>query len=271
MSDYLSQEWRTWESAHLEREYSPSAWAKRLYADYVPSFVAGSELSRIRLGEALRRDSYGVRDKEFIDWVPPSDNKEMFLWFHGGYWQGSSVAEAMMGAESIVESGYGFAAIEYTLAPEMAVAGIIEECLAATSWLRRQLPDTRFVIGGHSAGAHLALMVAKRFAASGLVLVSGVFDLRPLVPTSVNDPLFLTDSEAWSLSPLSSSFSGHLAAEIIVGGEESPSFIAQSKAARDYLLANGCQAAYRIIGGRDHFDIITEQEHITSFLGLVSA
>ncbi len=267
----MNQEWREWSREKLEHEYAPSEWAKQPYLEYAQIFRDGSDLARSALGSKLVVSSYGPRSRNIIAWSPPTFRDGIFVWIHGGYWQESSIDEALLGADDLVSQGFGFAAIEYPLAPEITVAGIIEECLAALIWLRHQLPNAEFVIGGHSAGAHLALIIAKRFAASGLVLVSGVYDLRPLVPTSVNDPLFLTDSGAWELSPLSSGFPDRIKAEILVGGEESPSFIAQSKAAHDYLLANGCQVACRVIDGRDHFDIITEREHITSFFELVTS
>lgn len=55
----------------------------------------------------------------------------------------------------------------------------------------------KIVLAGHSAGGqlvsnllHTSLLseqVAKSIA--GIILISGVFDLRPLVPTYVNDAL----------------------------------------------------------------------------------
>lgn len=52
-------------------------------------------------------------------------------------------------------------------------------------------------LGGHSAGAHLAASmihpkVHKKINIKGFILISGIFDLNPLLETSINDALKLT-------------------------------------------------------------------------------
>lgn len=63
-----------------------------------------------------------------------------------------------------------------------------------------QLTHRRVVIGGHSAGSHLTAMLVHSDwfqnelhaqLIRGLVHISGVFDLTPLVDTYVNRPLNL--------------------------------------------------------------------------------
>jgi len=51
-------------------------------------------------------------------------------------------------------------------------------------------------LGGHSAGAHLAASmihpeVNENIGVKGFILISGVFDLNPLLETSINKPLKL--------------------------------------------------------------------------------
>lgn len=50
-------------------------------------------------------------------------------------------------------------------------------------------------LGGHSAGAHLAASILSSNLSNhiaGFILLSGIFDLRPLVTTSVNKMLQLS-------------------------------------------------------------------------------
>jgi arylformamidase len=267
---YLSQEWRDWPTEKLEREYSPSAWAKKSYSEYVPSFEARSNEARGALGANLILDRYGPHQREIIAWSPPTLRDEIFVWIHGGYWQGSSIDEALIGADDLVSRGFGFAAIEYALAPEVSVREIVDECASALACLREHNSAKSIILGGHSAGAHLALAVAQRSDVDGLVLVSGVFDLRPLVPTTINEPLGLDDASAFALSPISVEFPFSCVAEVLVGGDESPSSKAQSKVAFDYLTDNDSQAVLNVIEGLDHFDIVLNGEHVKSFLRLVA-
>ena len=266
----MNQGWREWSRERLEHEYSPSEWAKRPYVEYTPFFQDRSDLTRFTLGSKLVVDSYGPRPRNVIAWTPPTSRNEIFVWIHGGYWQGSSIDEALVGAEDLVLQGFGFAAIEYTLAPEASVAEIIIECGAALSWLRERNKGKSVILGGHSAGAHLALAVATRTQVDGLVLVSGVYDLRPIVLTTINEPLGLDEVEALELSPISAEFRYICASEVLVGGDESPSFKAQSEVGFDYLTDSGSVAELITIAGLDHFDIILNGEHFKSFLRLAN-
>lgn len=76
------------------------------------------------------------------------------------------------------------------------------EVASALKTVISMYPNSKVVVGGHSAGAHLAASLLTGDAVKslpglssrvvGLYLVSGVYDLRPLVNTYVNQPLSLT-------------------------------------------------------------------------------
>ncbi|OIQ79293.1 alpha/beta hydrolase fold protein [mine drainage metagenome] len=189
----------------------------------------------------------------------------MFVWIHGGYWQGSSINEALLEADALASQGFGFAAIEYTLAPEVSIAEMIGECESALAWIRLRNPGKSVFLGGHSAGAHLALAVAAQSQVEGLVLVSGVFDLRPISATTINEPLGLDEAGAYELSPIFADFRFPCLTEVLVGGEESPSFQMQGRAAFDYLTKNGAAVELHSLSSLDHFDIILNGEHLKSF------
>jgi acetyl esterase/lipase len=112
---YLNQDWCEWPIQKLEHEYSPSAWAKQPYSEYAPLFHNSSDRARMTMASKLKFDTYGSRKRNVIVWSPPTARNDIFLWIHGGYWQSSSIDEALTGAENLVEQGFGYAAIEYTL------------------------------------------------------------------------------------------------------------------------------------------------------------
>jgi len=266
--EYLSPAWRNWSASTLEHEYSPSEWAKRSYLECVPDFLEAGEKAKAILGSNLHTDHYGSTARNIVAWSPPTSRDAIFAWIHGGYWQDSSIDEAFLGAGDLAIREFGFAAIEYNLAPEASIPEMIDDCIAALLWLRGHNPGTRIILGGHSAGAHLALAVANRIEVDGLVLVSGIFDLRPLVSTSINGPLALDDERALKLSPIFTESTFSYDVEVLVGGDESPSFQAQAKAAFDYLVDSGASVNLVTKEGLDHFDIILTGEHVSSFLRL---
>ena len=108
----------------------------------------------------------------------------------------------------------------------------------------------KIYLSGHSAGAHLCAMVLmsdwfknldpeskSRF--NGVFYQSGIFDLRPLLSTSINEPLKMNEESAATLSPFlhlekfSENFSDDRKEKffqhMIVGENDSPAFRSQSK------------------------------------------
>ncbi len=101
--------------------------------------------------------------------------------------------------------------MEYDLCPQVPMAAIVEQTRQAILHLWRKT-GRRVIPFGHSAGGHLtALALAVNWKAfdpkapgdltPGGLAISGLFDLRPLVGTSINTALGLTETEAWRLSP----------------------------------------------------------------------
>jgi arylformamidase len=121
------------------------------------------------------------------------------------------------------------------------------------------------VVGGSSAGGHLAaMMFATDWAAQGLsasplaggVSISGVHDLRPLVDFSYNVDLKLDEAEAWRLSPLAYPRLTNAPFVIACGAGETTEFLRQSQ-----ILWDAWPDVRRpvdgplFIPGRDHFTI----------------
>ncbi|MFL5194670.1 MAG: alpha/beta hydrolase, partial [Microvirga sp.] len=86
--------------------------------------------------------------------------------------------------------------------------------------------------------------------------ISGLFDLPPLVSTSINKALGLTVEEANRLSPLewNPPTSGRLIA--VVGGAESSEFLRQSHAIVERWGQAGVATRYHEVPGAHHFDVV---------------
>jgi arylformamidase len=154
------------------------------------------------------------------------------------------------------------------------IAAIVAECERAVAWLVREGPahgvnTDRLVVGGHSAGGHLAAMLlAADWAAQGLgsepiagaVSLSGVHDLAPLVLSSYNADLRLDAAEAARVSPLNLTPRTRAPLLIAVGADETSEFLRQSRILWDRWPANrpaGMRAPL-FVPARNHFSVVAD-------------
>jgi arylformamidase len=76
------------------------------------------------------------------------------------------------------------------------------EIAGALEAIHNKFPKAKLIISGHAAGGQLAAHILHKPRKAlppgfyeqwaGLVLISGVYDMRPLVKTYVNEPLRMT-------------------------------------------------------------------------------
>ncbi|XP_062447602.1 kynurenine formamidase isoform X6 [Rhea pennata] len=122
---------------------------------------------------------------------------------------------------------------------------------------------------GHSAGAHLAAMVLSMDWAEygvtpdikGAILVSGVYDLEPILHIYVNDVLNMSWEAAQRNSPMlcvTGAVPAAVACEVLVAvaQHDSPEFRRQSQEYCQALRLAGWTVSLLDLAGVDHFDII---------------
>lgn len=252
--------------ADLEREYSPSSRVGGSADPFLAAWVARSRRATAQLAGQVRSLPGGSLA------VAAGPGAPLLVFVHGGYWSALSAADSMFLAPSLLAAGWSFAAVEYTVAPRGTVSQMVDECRAALAHVAAALPQAGpVVLAGHSAGAHLAAMVSL-VAPSPLpvrrtVLVSGVFDLRPLRHTSVNDPLGLDEHAAGALSPQLLGVEGRQEVVVAWGDNDTAAFAAQSRAYAGHLRLAGLVVHERECADRHHFDIVDDLTRPASVLG----
>ncbi len=115
------------------------------------------------------------------------------------------------------------------------------------------------VIAGSSAGGYLAAAAADRspVPVRGIVPVSGVFDVAPLIGTSINEPLGLDAATARALDLLTPE-RRYCPAVVAWGEVETDAFKRQSRAFAAGLRTAGTPCASLEVPGRNHFDVVLE-------------
>jgi arylformamidase len=90
-----------------------------------------------------------------------------------------------------------------------------------------------------------------------MVCVSGIYDVAPLIGTSINDALALDAATAGVLNLLSA-MRPFCPAVIAWGEIETSEFKRQGLAFAEHLAAGGTPATRLEIPGRNHFDVVFE-------------
>lgn len=195
--------------------------------------------------------AYGPGDRERLDlfWPAAGRSAPIALFIHGGYWQALDRAWFSHLARGLNAHGVAVAIPSYDLCPQVTVARIVAQMREAAAFLRHR-HRARLLAMGHSAGGQLAAMLLAEAHAEAALPISGVFDLTPLLSTTINDALRLGAAGARALSPRFLPPPGR-PMHAVVGADESDAFIAQT---RDFATAWG--ATWEALPGCNHFTVL---------------
>lgn len=206
---------------------------------------------------------YGAGEREKLDLFHPAGGgaAPLVMFIHGGYWQALDRSFCSHFAAGLLARGVAVALPSYDLAPTVPLARIAEQMRAAAAMLFRRTGRRPLPVG-HSAGGQLAaLLLATDWRGLDPALpadltpaalpISGVFELEPLLPTSIATALRLTPAEARRLSPRFLPPPAHAGLHVVVGGAESDEYLRQG---RDFAAAWG--GRFEALPGLNHFTVL---------------
>ena len=245
---------------------------------YIPSLTTGDASSTFaywkqQAAETQKRLKhvadipYGAHRREILDFYPAENAKGCVVFIHGGYWQAFSKFETSWVADGFVGQGLSVALINYPLCPELKISGIRASCTKAFVKLYAKVLNAAerngVLVTGHSAGGYLAAAhLLEDWAAMGLpanpikgvISLSGVFDLEPLMQTSLNKALVLDVAQAKALNLNSTRPRCTAALALAVGKKETTEFHRQSAdLASSWALLN---PRVLDVAGVNHFTVL---------------
>jgi arylformamidase len=208
------------------------------------------ENARVRAAHDCRLDvPYGAGAAERLDIFPArKPGAPVAVFIHGGYWKQFSKEDESLYADLFVPAGAAYVSVDYALAPGATLDEIVRQCRAATAWVAKNAAGfngdpTRIHLIGRSAGAHLAAMVLAsdwpslglaRSPVAGATLISGLYDLEPILLAFTNEWTRLDRATAFRLSPQFHFLDAPVPLIVAWGGAETAEFIRQSQ---DYAVA----------------------------------
>ena len=232
--------WLHHDQASLDNAYDQRAWC-----DETPLWLARYKAETQAAREALRPEalSYGPH---LLDLYRANGvARGLHLHIHGGAWRANSRDDAGFVAPAFTAAGLDVAVPDFSLLPAKRLPDVVAELRSCVRFLASGGP---IHLSGHSSGAHLAAVLATEFAFASVALVSGAYDLAPVLLSSRRDYIHLSAEEAEALSPVR--HTARITAPLLVawGTAESPEFIRQGEA-----MAVATGARRFVLDGLHHF------------------
>ena len=145
--------------------------------------------------------AYGPLPRQKLDLylpeTPRADGKAV-IFFYGGSWDSGAKGDYLFVAQALASRGITTIIPDYRLYPEVRFPTFLEDAAQATRWAGDRVGLPKLFVMGHSAGAHIALMLAAntpylaqagvdRMKMAAVIGLSGPYDFLPLKSTKLID------------------------------------------------------------------------------------
>lgn len=268
----------------MTRLFSPSCWVSGKTRDEVMNeFFSGIQQAY----DSLDKDQtiprrvdlvYGEEENQKID-IWGEVNDKLLVFIHGGYWAAGTRKDCLTPVRCCLNSGFAFASIGYGLATNgRSLTESVEDVVEGVDFILAKYPNaSKVIVGGHSAGAHLAVKTVSRLRnprIQGMLLFSGCYFLEKLVGTEIGNDINLTPAQAKLNScDLSQLDELELKNFVVLGLQEAPKLVQQNQEFVEKLKESSI-AEFPYSG---HYTIMTnllselsgEYLAVTSFLGKI--
>ncbi len=197
------------------------------------------------------------------------------VFFYGGSWRDGARQQYRFIGQSLAEAGYRVAVPDYRVYPEVGYRGFLADAATAVRHARQVWgADTPLVLMGHSAGAHMVLMLAldptylgaERLKLAGVIALAAPSDFEPDEPYRT-----ILDYDRVGRASLPS---GHIRADtppilLLHGESDSTVYPRNSRTLAASLSAAGAPVETIFYPGVGHSAIIGGMSPTLSFLAPV--
>ena len=165
-------------------------------------------------------DSVYHDNKDFLDIYMPEGKKDVpvIVYVHGGALLKGNKSWGEDIGNKVAESGIGLVSVNYRLSPEFQHPAHLNDVTTATAWVIKNIASfggnpREIYIGGHSAGAYLAALIAIDFSVleahnipktkiAGAILISPFLYVEETAKDRIKtDPIYKTiwgnEPESW--------------------------------------------------------------------------
>lgn len=253
---------------HYNQEQLNSQYNNRLHVpDYADYFERWEKLSRQTEKEKtfVKNIFFDDDPQACLDIFPAQGSLcKTIVFIHGGYWHLLDKKMFYFLAPTFLQHNITTVIINYPFAPAASMDTIVSTCRKAILWLHDNImhyngnPLMMYVMG-HSAGAHLASMLmvdGNTNFLKGVISLSGLFSLEPIVLSYINDTLNLDMDTATRNSPVNLEPLNECPLLLATGENETDEFKSQSMALYNSWI-NKCKSTELLnTPGKNHYSIL---------------
>jgi arylformamidase len=206
------------------------------------------------------------------------------VFVHGGAWRLLTKDDASAPAANFVDRGGVYVALNFAAAPGVRLPEMVEQCRRALLWVHANAASfggnaDRITLSGHSSGGHIAaaLLTTDWVAEGGPpdllkggLLMSGIYELYPVMLSSRRDYLTLTGEDVVALSPLRHLDRLRCLLTIAWGDLESPEFKRQGATFADAVQGMGLLKSRHVLFDTNHFQMPMQLYRPDTPLGLAA-
>lgn len=164
--------------------------------------------------------SYGKLSRQKLDVYQPIQQHKLLpvvVFYYGGSWDSGNKADYKFVAEAFTSNGFVAVIPDYRVYPEVAFPGVMADPATAAKWAKDHIEEfggdpNRIFLAGHSAGAHLAVMLSldEEYLAKehlkpsdfrGTIGSAGPYDFLP-VKTNRLKEIFGPEDQRWRSQPI---------------------------------------------------------------------
>lgn len=217
--------------------------------------------------------AFGPDPRQTLEiWAPKraSGPLPVIVFFYGGSWNSGLRDGYGFAARALAARGFVVVVPDYRLVPQVRWPGFVEDGAAALKWVAANIAahggdPARIAVMGHSAGAHIALLLSldRRWGVAdqirAAVGLAGPYDFLPFAPGGAADAALGNAPDLNDTQPM------HFAR-----GDAPPLLLLHGSADTTVLPRNSQRLANAVtdLGGRADVKIYPEIGHIGILLGL---
>ena len=229
-------------------------------------------IARIGAPHPRRAIRYGLRPRHVLDIYPAATDgpSPVIVFFYGGGWEEGERGDYFFVGSALAARGFTAVIPDYRVFPEVRFPAFIEDVAEALRWTVDHIAEfggdpRRVIVMGHSAGAHIAAMLAfdRKWLArvnldasrdlNAMIGLAGPYDFLPLHSQTLKE-IFGPEKYLAATQPIN-----------FVGLDVPPSFLATGRNDRSVDPGNTSRLAERIrlLGGDAETKLYDHVNHRT--------